>query len=49
MVPEEFQKPPAKKVVTNLNVKKFRWFLLRWTVCAHVALSCVEARTPFLL
>ena len=39
----------AKNFVTNLNVKDFRWFLLRWIVCVHVALSCVEARTPFLL
>lgn len=29
-------------VVTSLDVSRFRWYLIRWIVCAHIALSCVE-------
>jgi hypothetical protein len=32
----------VQNLVTSLDINRFRWFLIRWIVCAHIALTCVE-------
>jgi hypothetical protein len=35
----------AKNLVTTLKIEKFRYLLLRWIICMHIALNCVESES----